>query len=198
MSFIIWKHFIREEQKGLKNMIHKTHEFFNLWWLKALIGSGLAFITGISNWFVGELGVNVPLFYLFCVLFITDFCLGWFSNYKKHQYKKPKFSEILLKFLRYTYYIVLVSVASLILKWSIGLGYTEVFNGFIGFMAANELASIARHSDMLGIPLHPLVKTIVYALPNRLKKEVEIHITTEEETTLEKNVDDIINIQEKE
>lgn len=199
MCLIILKHFIKEEQKGLKNMVYKTQEFFNLWWLKALIGSGLAFITGVGNWFVGELGVNVPLFYLFCGLFLADFCLGWLVSYKKHKYSKPQFAEILLKFLRYTYYIVLVIIASLILKWSTGIGYTEVFNGFIGFMAANELASLARHSDQLGIPLHPLVKSIVYALPNRLKKDIQYNINPEEveqEEQQDKNLDIIIKEKE--
>lgn len=189
------------QYKGFKMMLEKTQEFFSFWWLKAIVGTCFAFVTSIANWFVGELNVNVLLFYLLCILFIVDFILGWIASCKDKKYTIPKFELILFKFLRYTYYIVLITIASLIIKWGIGYGFAEIFNGFIGFMAATELASITRHSDTLGIPIHPVIRSIIYAMPNRFKKHVEENVNPQtefdyQESLNDNNLDDTLSKKE--
>lgn len=162
-----------EPSADLKEMLEKTQHFFSFWQLKAVAGMSLAYITSGFNWVAGELNASVPLFYILCGLFVADFIFGWAERQKLGKASLRGFGIVLKKFVRYAIYIALIVVAALIVRYGLGVFYAEFFNGFIGFMAAVELGSVVRHMDKLGIPVHPLIKGIVYAMPHKFKKELE-------------------------
>lgn len=131
-----------------------------------------ALVASVPALFSSVLGGDFHFFEAWFALNIVDLVLGVVLAYKTAEFTRARLHGWVVKTLTHMGTILLFGVVTVLFHKLTG-NPAPMLDGFLFVLVLTESVSILDSADMLGLPVHPLLKAIVVRLRRRTEAKLK-------------------------
>jgi toxin secretion/phage lysis holin len=125
-------------------------------------------------------GVDQLLVLCLFWLMIADLALGLFRSFKQKTFSHQILKRGIIKYPLYCTYLLMVGVINIAFSHAFDIGL-PLLDIFLAYMIFNEVASMLKHMESMGIKIPPLLKILAIGGVNRVEQEVKEKIGVPDE-----------------